>query len=75
MCNEKMTKVWSKCQIKGQCLYVFNHHVYFFKISVVSVKHWSAMLMLSKDCGTQREREAEWRGSKERPENVAPYFE
>lgn len=31
MFNEKMTKkYWSRCQIKGQSLHVFNHHVSFF---------------------------------------------
>lgn len=39
------------------------------------MKHWSAMLMLSKDCGTQRKREKDKEGEygvRERPENVAP---
>lgn len=61
MFNDKMTqKYWSKYQIKGQSLNKFIHRFLF--ILVVSVKHWSAMLMLSKDCGTQekeREREIE----------------
>lgn len=49
------------------------------------MKHWSAMLMLSKDCGTRRkrdrQRERERDGvreqgvKRERPENVAPYLD
>lgn len=51
MIDEKMTKKYcSKCEIK-------DHRLYFFFLSVVFVKHWSAMLMLSKDCGTQRKRD------------------
>lgn len=53
--KEKTMKYWSKCQIKGQCLHEFCHqNVEFFFTLVVFVKHWSAMLMLIKDCGTQR---------------------
>lgn len=74
--NEKMTtKYWSKRQIKGQCLNQFSHQnvdFFFFLILVVYVKHWSAMLMLSKDCGTQRKREIRGGMVQERPENVAP---
>ncbi len=54
------------------------YNFFFFLISVVAVEHWSAMLMLSKDCGTQRKRERETESGgreQERPENVAPYFE
>lgn len=42
-----------------------------------AVTHWRAMLILSKDCGTQRRRKTEKVEEclQERPENVAPYFE